>query len=253
MDQLKWSKAARGIIISPIIIIFFIIINSSCIFILIIIVMARSWALVARKQVRTELDEVSLTVLHQLRWWAREMRLPRALCSFKSPAWCLQQRGRDTNMDLKKKKNKLWRSLTWATAVIPVRLGDADESPAGFHTDRPPHPLPTPTPSSVSVLFHHQLHSREPKGAGVAHGGREGLRRMGGCDLTRQVSQTRTPDYFARRPMTQSSDVFVCFQHLCVTVTETWPTSTRVSCRSTFICFRLWRRRKLLLSNFDNR
>lgn len=104
MDQLKWSKAARGIIISPIIIIFFIIINSSCIFILIIIIMARSWALVARKQVRTELDEVSLTVLHQLRWWAREMRLPRALCSFKSPAWCLQQRGRDTNMDKKKKK-----------------------------------------------------------------------------------------------------------------------------------------------------
>lgn len=46
---------------------------------------------------------------------------------------------------LKKKKNKLWRSLTWATTVIPVRLGDADESPAGFHTDRPP-PPPHPHP-----------------------------------------------------------------------------------------------------------
>lgn len=34
----------------------------------------------------TELGEASLSVLHQLRWWARKMWLSQALCGFKSPA-----------------------------------------------------------------------------------------------------------------------------------------------------------------------
>lgn len=50
----------------------------------------------------------------------------------------------------------------------------------------------SPTPSFVSVLFHHQLHPRKPKGAGVTHRGREGLRWMGGCDFTCQVCQMWT-------------------------------------------------------------
>ena len=46
-------------------------------------------------------NSASLTVLHQLHWWARKMWLPQALCGFKSPAWCLQQRGSGTNTKTK--------------------------------------------------------------------------------------------------------------------------------------------------------
>lgn len=49
--------------------------------------------------------------------------------------------------------------------------------------------IPPPTPSFLSVLFHHQLHPRKPKGARVTHRGRKGLRWMGGCDFTCQVCQ----------------------------------------------------------------
>ena len=46
-------------------------------------------------------NSASLTVLHQLHWWARTMWLPQALCGFKSPAWCLQQWGSGTNTQTK--------------------------------------------------------------------------------------------------------------------------------------------------------
>lgn len=77
------------------------------------------------------------------------------------------------------KKKRLWRSLTWA---LP---GGLQQNVLGtcFHSS------PTPPPLFVSVLFHHQLHSRKPKGAGVTHGRREGLRRMGGCHFPCQVWQ----------------------------------------------------------------
>lgn len=152
--------------------------------------MTLSSALVARKQVRTELAEVSLTVLHQLRWWAREMRLPRALCSFKSPAWCLQWRGSDTNMYKKQGVEELDLSPTVIPEVVLVYAQNTLRCwwEPGWFSLRPP-PPPPPTPSFLSVLFHHQLHPRKPKGARVTHRGREGLRWMGGCDFTCQVCQ----------------------------------------------------------------
>lgn len=58
MDQLKWRKAATGMTID-IIDFIVIIIRSSLITFILLIIVTLSWVLVARKQVRTELDEVS--------------------------------------------------------------------------------------------------------------------------------------------------------------------------------------------------